>query len=425
MSSEEKKGFLDSIKSIGDRIQGMKLSPKKVMLWLIIIIILVYSFGFALKPKYPPSPKDRGFKFGYRFSGGYAFIFSYQVDSGMNFVDQFDNVYSNIDIYILSKFSANYTIRVEIGYYVNATLFVSVVNVSKMVSVNSFDWAKTSIDMPKLQDRMYLAILYINNEEIVRFNYRYNIIYDRIETTIGDLLISQLIYLVIGFIIIMIGLFTAKGISQVHPLPDPELKTAGYFMIIAALILYGASKELIYTYGFASATIFYIPAYIIATFSGIYIVGQRSKRLLLLRPALESKVVEAKIIKFKEINGARYKTPSFTEFLLYKPKQLIYNVEFILEGEGIPDKVLYFKNLRIDVDRIAIEPSDIHFLELEKYKRDLKHVKILAQTVKELRDQVDSLIIRLEKGEFERDLKFLSGLIGDEPYEPEKSESSG
>jgi len=425
-SEEEKeKGLVEKIE---EKIEGMSLSPKKLAIWFILIILLVYTFGFALQPKYPKTPKDRGFKFGYKFDNGYVFVFSYNLEGQSdyeryNFVDNFDNVYSDLDLYILPKLTANVSIKLEFYDLVNKTLYVSVLNITKTVQVTSFEWKKVTIDMPHLKDKLYLAILKLDGEEIVRFNYRYSVLYEQVVTTVGELLFGQILYLVGGFIIILIGLFVAKGISNTHPLPDPDLKLAGYFFVIAGLILYYATKEVIFVYGLVNAAVFYGPAFIIAIFAGIYIVGKDSKKLILIKPAIENKTIEIRLIRYKEIDNIKYKTPSFVQFLLYRPQKVIYKAEWLFEGEGLPDKVIYFDKLDINKD-IKIQATDIHKLEIEKYKRNVKHVETLAKVVKELRDQVDSLIIKLEKGEFERDLKFLSGLIGEDIYEPEKSGES-
>ena len=422
MSIEEKEELAtkEEKKSRFQVLKETKISIPKLATWITITILLLAIFTFILTPKYPRPTPDTGFKWAYKFSKGYVFVFAYDIEKGMMFVDEYDYVYSNIDLYFLVKQNGTYTVTLLLLNKVNATYYDVTSNITQQIELEFFEFSKININMPKI-DKMLIAKLLINGEEITQFYYRYNVLYQEIRTSLGDMLLSQVIYLIIGFVIMLMGMFIAKGISNSYPTPEPDLRMAGYFFAIAGFILYITTKDLVVVYGLTNAMIVYIPFLVISILAGFYVVGEHSKEFLFIRVSLDTTTCETIAIKARKIGTLYYKTPNLYEFLLYKPTAITWDkLEFIFKDTGDYDYLVYFDTIEEKKDRMEIKISDIHRLRIEEYKSDIRKVHAFSKTIEELRAKVETLVIKLEKGEFERDLGFLSQLIGDEVYEPKE-----
>lgn len=373
-------------------LRETRLSWPKLATWIIIILLISAMFTVVLKPKYPQPAPDTGFKFAYKFRYGYVFVFGYDVEKGMMYVDRFDYVYSDLDLYFLVKASGNYTVTLLFMKKVNKTDYVLIDNISKEISLEFFEFKKLHIDMPKL-DEMLLTILLVNGEEITKFYYRFNILYQEVRTSIGNLLMSQVVYLIIGFIVILAGMFVSKAISKVYPTPEPDLKMAGYFFTSTGILLFLATKELVLVYGLTNAMIIYVPFFIISILAGFYIVGERSKKFLFIRVSFDTTTCDTNIVRARKIGIRYYKTPSFYEFLVYKPIAITWDrFDLILKDEGIHDYVIYYDDIRYNKDGIDIKISDIHKLRVEEYKSNIKAMEKLSRLYEDLSKKANKFI---------------------------------
>lgn len=375
VKTEEKKGkFLGLFQT--------RISMVKVVIWILLLVAAILIQA-SLEMKYPPSARDSGFKFGYKYGNGYVFPFYYDVEYGQQMIDDYDNVYSNIDLYILAKDAANTTITILICSTKNESIILK--NMTKIIELQSFRFTKVHIEMPKIDART-LAILLVDSQEIVRFFYRFNILYQEIKTTIGNMLMTQIVYVIGGFIILLFGMLVAKGIANIYVTPDPDLKTAGYFLTIAGAILYYTTKEIILRYGVANAIVMYVPFFIFAVFAGLYIVGKQSKQLLLIRVS-DRTTIETISLKAKKVENAYWKTPKFGEFLIYKAQKIIWDkYELIFQDVGDHDYVIYFADIKEMHDKIEIVMSGIHKVRVEEYKSNIKAFETLSEMYEKLNE---------------------------------------
>ena len=370
-----------------------RISIPKLAFWVILLIIMA-SIVITLKPKYPRNSPDQDFKFGYSFPGGYVFPFYYDLEYGIQFIDPGDRVYSNIELYVLAKTNQSLDISVLLFKQINETYSIKVYNLTKEVNIEGFKWDKIDIEMPHDDSCMFLAKLFVNDKLIVTFYYRFNILTSTIQTTLGDMLISQILYLIIGFIIMLVGMLVAKSVSKKYPSPEPDLATGGYFLVFAGIFLYLVCKELVITYGLVNASIMYIPFFIISILAGFYIVGDKPRKVLLLNVKEDSLMVNQDVLKYRKIEGELYIVPSLVEFLLYKPTKLnLTNYNLVFKCLGEYDYVIYYQDLKREGTTLKVKVSDIHHLRLEEYKTNAQKILAMSEAIEKQKKKIKDLEI--------------------------------
>lgn len=371
------------------------LSIPKIVAWSILVIIIIGFFAIT-PPKYPKNTPDTGFKFGYKIRNAYIFPFFYDIESGMNFLDDGDKVYSYIDLYYLTKQNATLRVSIILLDPMNETIIIY--NITKEINTVGFQFGKETIDMPHDDKKIFPALLIVNNQTIVKFYYRYNVLAATIRTSMGNLLMSQIVYLAIGFIIMLLGIFVAKTISERYPTPEPNLSTAGYFLIFALIILFLSTKELVYTYGFTNALVMYVPFFIISIISGFYIIGRKPFSFLLINIDSDSLIGIQDEIKLRKIRGEYYLVPSLGEFLLYKATKVKFSSPrlVIKLQSDVYDYLIYMKELKHEKNQIQVIMSDIHQLRTEDYKANTRKVETFSKIIEEQKDVIKDLSVKLK-----------------------------
>jgi len=393
---EEKKE--SRVKGFLDRLFQTRISYKKLLAWIIIIGLIVISLR-GLERKYPTPAPDMGFKFAYKVPIGYIYIFSYG-PNGINYIDQLDYAYSDLECYLLSKYNTTATIKVTLydKKKVNGTtVYVPIINVTKKIKLRFFEFTKVMIDMPHI-DKMLLAVLEVNGQEVVKFYYRYNIYYAKIQTIVGELFITQIIYMIVAIVIYLIAMIIAKQISKITAVPEANPNNALMTLIVFGMILYVIIRRVIFEYGLYQAIYFYPVLFLIAFISALYLVSPEPKRILLIKTNFENTMIEIVSIDTRIIRNRIYKIPTTIEFLFYKPVKLTIskrNMIFRAISE-LYDYVIYYRDMQETNDEIKIIAADIHALRLEDYKTDIRKVEIYSKTIEEQKNRIKDLEVKLK-----------------------------
>jgi len=402
---EKKKGLLE-------RLMETRISYKKLGLWILIFSLLVFAF-VRIQPKYPSPIRDRGFKWGYKTKIGYVFPLAYGPE-GVYFIDRGEPVYSDIDLYILSKVDKNITIQIHIyeKIQVNESYFYyrEVANTSVNASLKFFEVESVSIDMPEIDDALYLAILEIDGEKVLQFHYRYNAFFKKIETSIGDIFITQLIAMITAIVVYLIALAIARSIANVTATPEADPVRATMFFILFGMLAYIIARKIVFEYGIYNAYAFYPLLFAIALISSIYAVSPPAKSMLLINTSLEE-TGSATIISYKVriIKNTILICPDLLEFLLYKTRKIIVDKRariFRAVSEEY-DYIIYFDDIEEKGDEIRVKTSSIHLMRVEDYKSNLRKLETLSRALEDLKQRVKDLEIKLQLKTYEEALNII------------------
>lgn len=407
--SEKDEGMAEAETEKKSLLFETRISFRKLTLWIVVVIIIIAAFS-NLERKYPIPTRDFGFKFAYRTPAGYLYVFSYGMD-GINFIDAYDYVYSDLDCYFLAKYNTNITVIVALFDKENNTNLISKIN--RTITVKFFEFTKFTIELPKI-DKMLIAILYINGEEILRFYYRYNVYYERVTTILGEIFISQIIYMLTALIVYIVALIVAKNICRITPVPEANLTNSFLSLIVFGFLLYYILRIIILEYGLYQAIYFYPLLFIIALFSALYVVSPEAKRLLLLHTNFENTMIEVTTIDTRIIRNNMYKVPSTLEFILYKPLKIVPDKrEFIFKAISEEfSYVIYYRDIIEKNDVIEIKCSDVHALRLEDYKTNIQKIYAFSQAIEALKEKVKNLEVNIITRTGEDAIKIVKKLIG-------------
>ena len=365
------------------------------------MVLLIGTSFSRIEKKYPIPPRDEGFKIGYRAKVGYVIPFAYGPD-GIYFVDDYDPVYSDLELYILPKVSKNVTIEVVLlrRIQVNKTYYYyeEVKRVNKTMKLDFFELAHETIELPTLDEKL-LALLYIDEEEILRFYYRFNIYFQKVETSVGDLFVTQIIGMIIAIVIYLIALAIARAIANITATPEADIgKAIMYFLLFGLMAIYVA-KTVIFEYGLYQSIYFYPAMFLVALLSAIYVVSPPARGILLIKTTLEE-TGTATLITYKTrvIKGTMYVVPNMLEFLFYKTRKIMADkkTRIFRTISDDYDYIIYFEEVDEKGDKIKITTSDIHKMRVEDYKSNIRKIYTFSRVIEEQKERIKDLEIRLQ-----------------------------